>query len=128
MGTVAFLLGDGKYGIFEIIKHVVPGVICDLLVPIALKVPNAITWSVLGGVVAAGRFATIFAVTALVQAPAIAYAILIPGLTVHVTFGVASGYVTHHLIRAVREIEKQRADEEYSAPLSEVENVHPGPV
>src|SRR6185503_14156464 len=24
MGSVAFLLGDGKYGIFEIVKHVVP--------------------------------------------------------------------------------------------------------
>ncbi len=33
MGSVAFLLGDGRYGIFEILKHVVPGILCDLLVP-----------------------------------------------------------------------------------------------
>ena len=69
-------------------------------------------WSILGGVIAAGRFATIFLITLLVQAPAIAYAILIPGLTVHVVFGVASGWITHHIVRAVREVEAQRADEE----------------
>src|SRR4029079_17662156 len=34
MGTVAFLLGDGRYGIFEILKHVTPGIVCDLLVPL----------------------------------------------------------------------------------------------
>jgi hypothetical protein len=104
MGTVAFLMGDGKYGIFEILKHVTPGVICDLLVPILTagrRRPGGLLWSLLGGLIAVGRFATIFAVVFLVQAPAVAWAILVPGLTVHVTFGVASGYVTYHLVRAL---------------------------
>jgi energy-coupling factor transporter transmembrane protein EcfT len=103
MGSVAFLLGDGKYGIFEIAKHVVPGIICDLGVPVlrALKKkPGGIAWSLFGGIIAAGRFATIALITLVVQAPAVAYAILLPGFTVHITFGLLSGYVTYHLVAA----------------------------
>lgn len=108
MGVVAFLLGDGKYGVFEIAKHVVPGLLCDIFVPrlarwslaSSSRLAGPIAWSVAGGVIAAGRFATIFAVTLFVQAPAVAWAFLVPGATVHVTFGVLSGYVSHHLVRA----------------------------
>ena len=49
---------------------------------------------------AVGRFATIFLVTLLVQAPAVAFAFLVPGLLVHGMFGLLSGYVTHHLLAA----------------------------
>ena len=104
MGTVAFLLGDGRYGIFEILKHVIPGVLCDLLVPLLVsngRRPGAITWSVLGGVMGLGRFATIFTVKLTVQAPAVAWAFLVPGLVIHTTFGVLSGLVSSPLIRAV---------------------------
>jgi hypothetical protein len=104
MGTVAFLMGDGRYGIFEIIKHLAPGVLCDVGLPLfagGSRMPGPFLWSLFGAVIAAGRFATIFAMTLIVQAPKVAFAILIPGLTVHVTFGLLSGYVTYHLVRGV---------------------------
>jgi len=106
MGTVAFLLGDGRYGIFEILKHVAPGILCDLLVPVLLRVhgtrqPGAVAWSLLGGVMGLGRFATIFTVTLAVQPPAVAWAFLVPGLIIHTTFGVLSGLVSSPLIRAL---------------------------
>src|SRR4029078_6052250 len=109
MGTVAFLMGDGRYGIFEILKHITPGLICDAALPILLGVgrrPGPVLWSLLGGVIGAGRFATIFAITFAVQAPAVAYAMLLPGLTVHVTFGVLSGYVSLHLARGIEALRK----------------------
>lgn len=103
MGTVAFLLGDGRYGIFEILKHVIPGILCDLLVPLVAangRRPGALAWSIVGGVMGLGRFATIFTVTLTVQAPAVAWAFLVPGLVIHTTFGVLSGLVSSPLIRA----------------------------
>jgi hypothetical protein len=103
MGTVAFLMGDGRYGVFEIFKHVAPGVICDAVMPLMMRggrMPGGFTWSAFGGLIAAGRFATIFSVTLAVQPPAVAYAILVPGITVNVFFGVASGYVSYHLVKA----------------------------
>jgi hypothetical protein len=67
---------------------------------VARRSPGAVTWSVLGGLMGLGRFATIFSVTLLVQAPAVAWAILVPGLLVHTTFGILSGLVSAPLIRA----------------------------
>jgi hypothetical protein len=60
-----------------------------------------LVWSILGGVIGAARFATIFVVTLTVQAPAVAYAILLPGLAVHSFFGILSGYVSHQLVRSM---------------------------
>jgi hypothetical protein len=99
MGSVAFLLGDGRYGVFEILKHVAPGILCDLFVPLFRRRPGAVAWSVLGGIMGLGRFATIFTITLLAQPPAIAWAILVPGLIVHTTFGVLSGLVSAPLVR-----------------------------
>jgi Cobalt transport protein len=111
MGIVAFLLGDGRYGIFEIMKHVTPGLICDAILPPLMasgRMPSGLVFSVVGGIIAAGRFATIFLVTLAVQPPAVAYAILLPGLAVHVTFGVISGYVSYHLVRATTHLFAKR--------------------
>lgn len=111
MGTVAFLMGDGKYGVFEILKHVTPGVLTDLMVPVLTaggRRPGAVAWCVYGGLVGAGRFATIFAITFLVQAPSVAYAILVPGLCVHVGFGVVSGWVTRPLVAALDRAQHER--------------------
>lgn len=109
MGVVAFLLGDGRYGIFEVLKHIAPGLICDLIVPPLARFTlrsrgravSPIAWSIAGGVIAAGRFATIFSVTLFVRPPSVAWAFLVPGATVHITFGILSGYISHHLVRAV---------------------------
>jgi hypothetical protein len=102
MGTVAFLLGDGRYGIFEIVKHIAPGLVCDLVVPLVVRArPRAAVWSLVGGAMGIARFATIFTVTLTVQAPAVAFAFLVPGLVIHTTFGVLSGFVSAPLIRAV---------------------------
>jgi hypothetical protein len=104
MGTVAFLMGEGRYGVFEIAKHVAPGLLCDLTLPLLLALrprPGPVFWSLFGAFLAVGRFATIFLVTLLVQAPAVAFAFLVPGVTVHGTFGILSGYVTYHLMRGV---------------------------
>jgi hypothetical protein len=68
MGTVAFLLGDGRYGVFEILKHVTPGLICDLTVPFLVRggrEPGRLLWTLEGALIGAGRFATIFTITRL---------------------------------------------------------------
>jgi len=127
MGSVAFLLGDGRYGIFEILKHVTPGLVCDLFVPIMVRLygsrqPGALAWSALGGLMGLGRFATIFTITLSVQPPAVAWAFLVPGLIIHTTFGVLSGLVSSPLIRALA---AAQPDPTAPAPDPERENVTP---
>ncbi len=114
MGTVAFLLGDGRYGIFEILKHVTPGLVCDLTVPLLVRggrEPGPFVWTLEGALIGAGRFATIFAIALAVQPPAIAWAILLPGATVHTTFGAFSGYVSYHLVKAIKRLRAKIAEE-----------------
>jgi hypothetical protein len=110
MGTVAFLLGDGKYGIFEIFKHLSPGLVCDALVPVMVRggrMPSGLQWSLFGALVGAARFATVFVIVVMVQAPAVAYAFLLPGICIHVGFGAASGYISYHVVRAVSRLREE---------------------
>ncbi len=102
MGTVAFLLGDGRYGVFEIAKHVAPGIVVDLFGPLVQrKTRGPLAWSLFGLVIALGRYATVTVIAFAVQAPAVVYAVLIPGLIVHAIFGVLSGLVTAPLVRSL---------------------------
>jgi hypothetical protein len=108
MGVVAFLLGDGRYGVFEVIKHVAPGVLVDLFLPVmrlgegpTMRRRGVVAWAIFGFVVAMGRFATVTAIAFAVQAPALVYAVMVPGLIVHTVFGVLSGVVTAPLVRAI---------------------------
>lgn len=112
MGAVAFLMGDGRYGLFEILKHVTPGIVCDIGIPLMVRpdrLPGRLSLSAFGGLIGASRFATIFCVTWLVQPPALAYAILIPGMLIHTSFGIASGYISFHLVRALAAHPRWRA-------------------
>lgn len=100
MGTVAFLLGDGRYGVFEIAKHVTPGIVVDLAYPLVRRHRGVVVWCVLGLLAALGRFATITLIALAVQPPALVYAFLLPGLLVHGLFGVLSGVVAAPLLHA----------------------------
>lgn len=71
--------------------------------------PGAIAWSVLGGVMGLGRFATIFTIMLAVQPPAVARAFLGPGLLIHTTFAVLSGLVSSPLMRAIATAPKEAA-------------------
>ena len=104
MGIVAFLAGDGRYGPFEILKHTAPGVVCDLVVPPMTRggrVPGPIAWSLLGALIGAGRYATIFGIMLIVQPPRLAWALLLPGLALHTTFGVLSGWISWQIVRCM---------------------------
>lgn len=128
MGAVAFLLGDGRYGIFEILKHIAPGLLCDLLLPLFLaggRRPGQVAWSLFGGLIAVGRFATIFGVTLAVQAPAVAWAFVAPRLAGDIFFGLMSGYGSYHLSRAIEALRERGAapapQEPAPAPLGRTE-------
>jgi hypothetical protein len=118
MGTVAFLMGDGRYGIFEIAKHVAPGLVADLLVPLCFRrgrVPGPLVFAAIGGAMSVGRLATVFTVVALVQAPAVAFALLLPNLAFQVTFGILSGYLSYHLVRATHHLRARDDDHKEAA-------------
>ena len=62
MGFLAFLNGDSRYGLFEILKHLVPGLTMDIIWPVVRKLPLRI-WIlvIVGWIAAAARTSTQFA-------------------------------------------------------------------
>lgn len=102
MGLVAFLLGDGRYGVFEIAKHVAPGIIVDLMVPwLSKNTTSKLVWCLAALFVAMGRFCTVVVIALLVQAPEIVYAFLLPGLLLHGSFGIAAGLLSRAVLVAI---------------------------
>ena len=61
MGFLAFLNGDSRYGLFEILKHLVPGLTTDIIWPVVRRLPLRIWILVLvGWIAAAARTSTQF--------------------------------------------------------------------
>lgn len=104
IGLVGFLMGDGKFGIFEPFKCIAPGIVVDLAMPIihrAFRWPGPCIYACLGVGVAVARLSTIFLVALFVQAPPTFYTLLVPIGAAHVCFGFVSGFVTFHLLKSV---------------------------
>ncbi len=109
IGVLGFLMGDGRYGIFEVLKHVAPGIITDLVHPFfradrPSRIPGPVRFGILGMIAALGRFATIVSVTLLIGAPSAFYAIASPLALVHLAFGAASGAVTYGVVRSLEKL------------------------
>ena len=101
MGVIAFLQGDGRFGVLEILKHVTPGLVIDLADPFVRRLPAwALGYSILGLAAAVARTTTEFAVVFLLGSRAEVYifpaATLIPNLLA----GFLSGFVTMFVLRA----------------------------
>lgn len=103
MGTIAFLMGDGRYGVFEIAKHVAPGVVVDLAYPLVKRLggTSAAVLGAFGAVLAACRLATEVAVAVFLGVPGVFYAYVGLAGVSHVLAGVMSGFVSAALLRGI---------------------------
>jgi len=101
MGVVAFLTGDGRFGVLEILKHLAPGVVIDIALPLAARLPAwALSYCLLGLAAALARISTDLILVVLLGARAEVYlfpaAVLVPNLLA----GFLSGFVTMLVLRA----------------------------
>jgi hypothetical protein len=100
MGVIGFLQGDGRFGILEIFKHVVPGLVIDLAGPLVSRLPSwALGYCFLGLAAAAGRVTTELVLVLLLGARAEVFlfpaAVLLPNMLA----GFLSGFVTILVLR-----------------------------
>ena len=117
MGVMGLMMGDGRTGVFEVFKHVVPGFVVDPLNPLITRLPHWKTiYCVLGFVVAMFRTSTELA---LVLLPAVStgnlwetpelQAFPVAKLIPNLFFGTLSGLVTYFLLTKFRPIDPQEA-------------------
>jgi hypothetical protein len=96
-GIVSFMLGYGKYGILELAHFVVPGLLADLLTPLAVassRTGRLAQFIVIGAILGLGRFAANFLIIVLAGAPQLAMVLYVPMLISQVVFGAVSGFVS----------------------------------
>lgn len=101
LGVISFLFGDGRYGVFEILKHMAPGLVVDAAAPAfgALR-GRTIPFVIISALAAAARLTSILAVVWLVDGNAALYAAAAIQGSSQLAFGAASGVVAARLLRA----------------------------
>lgn len=101
MGFIGFLNGDSRYGIFEVLKHVAPGLVVDLVWPLARRFQ--LRFSVLlvvGLLAAAARSSTQFAMVLLLGADkSELYLLPLPKLISNIIAGFLSIFVSYAVLR-----------------------------
>jgi hypothetical protein len=102
MGLIAFLQGDGRYGVLDVLQHVGPGLVIDLAMPLVRRLPQtSATYCALGFVATLTRTATEWAVVLLLGTRAEMYLYPVVGMVPMVIAGTLSGFVTVYLLRAL---------------------------
>lgn len=113
LGVISFLFGDGRYGVFEILKHMAPGLVVDAAAPAfgALR-GRTVPFVIISALAAAARLTSILAVVWLVDGNAALYAAAAIQGSSQLAFGAASGVVAARLLRAqaVPEPPKEKSD------------------
>ena len=101
MGVIGFLQGDGRFGILEVLKHLAPGLLIDLLMPVVKRLPQrAVVYCGLGFLAAITRTATEGLVVLLLGARAEVYLFPAAKLVPNLVAGTLSGFVTVFVLRA----------------------------
>jgi hypothetical protein len=101
IGVIAFLQGDGRFGLLEILKHVAPGLVIDLADPFVSRLPAwSLGYSILGLAAAVARTTTEFAVVFLLGSRAEVYIFPAARLVPNLLAGFLSGFVTIFVLRA----------------------------
>ena len=106
IGLVGLLNGDGRYGVFEVFRHVVPGLAIDLLWPLFRRLPRRVwIYSTLGVIAAVCRVSTELLLGLCLGARWEVYLGLSYRLGTNLLAGALSGAVTFALLPAFREFE-----------------------
>jgi hypothetical protein len=112
VGLVGLLNGDGRFGVFEVFRHVVPGAVIDLLWPLFRRLPRRVwIYSALGVIASVCRVSTELLVGLCLGARWEVYLGLSFRLTTNLLAGILSGGVTYALLPAVQELEPVRGRE-----------------
>lgn len=126
MGLVAFIGGDGRYGIFEVLKHLAPGVCIDLMWPLVHRWRRRYFMLTLVGVVAAAaRVSTELALTLCLGLRWELYAFPIAKLFPNLVAGALSGLVSAPLLAYLAKPPEEEVDSSESRVDADADQEEP---
>lgn len=118
MGAASVLTGDGRYGVFEIFKHIAPGLLVDLLYPWVRRI-RALRLLVMVGfgvILAAGRLSTEILVAISLGVPEAFYGYIGAASVTHLVAGGLSGFVSTAALRSIDDVREALAHSQPSPP------------
>lgn len=95
-GIVSFLMGFGKFGIFEVLHFALPGLISDWLKPMLKNQKNnwlILKLAIIGAILGFTRFVANILILLLVGAPKLALIVMTPMLISQIVFGALSSII-----------------------------------
>ena len=111
VGVLSFLAGDGRFGVFEILKQVTPGLMVDLGARwVRGGCVSTAACAGLGFLAGAARAATILAVTAFVQGNALLYGFAALQAASRLAFGVVGGLVAAAVLKELARLKGTPAE------------------
>ena len=116
VGVVSMMMGYGKFGVLGIAHFAAPGLLADLLLPLARldtsRWLRLLQLAVIGSLLGLGRFAANFLVIILAGAPGVAFMLYFPMLVSQMMFGALSAFVSLVVLELVSRRTEARAAEE----------------
>jgi hypothetical protein len=109
LGMLSFLNGDGRFGLLEIPRHIMPGLLIDAMMPMIRLHPKIWMYSIVGVIAAAGRVSTEFVLTLAIGARWEIYLFPIARISSNLAAGGLSGAITAALLPAFKELEPTAA-------------------
>lgn len=107
-GIISLFMGFGKFGVFELSKHVMPGLFVDVALPVTrgiFKKGSYLVYCFLGIMISVFRFSTLLIVTLLASPPKGAYYMLVFIFVSHIIAGAMSGFITYPLLKSISYLE-----------------------
>ncbi|MBW7996315.1 MAG: hypothetical protein FVQ81_07070 [Candidatus Glassbacteria bacterium] len=101
-GALNFLAGFGRFGVFGILQHVLPGLAIDMLVKLSGGSRSIVLYAVSGLVAGVARVSAVLILSLLFRMPAEFYLALSPFIVSQCLFGVLSAPVSKYLVSHIK--------------------------
>jgi hypothetical protein len=106
VGIVSFLMGYGKFGVFEVLQFALPGLMADIMLPLLMAGSGLwllIKLAFMGALIGLTRFAANFMILMLAGSPELAWLVFAPMLISQVLFGSLSCLVCIYVVNKFRD-------------------------
>jgi Cobalt transport protein len=101
LGVVAFMFGEGRFGLLEVAKYVASGLTLDLLWPVLRRRRSAVLFGLAGTLMGVAWLASTLLAAAIVHAPSVFYTVILITSVSQLAFSLFSGPVSLGLLRAI---------------------------
>jgi len=101
-GIINFLSGFGRFGVFDVLQSLIPGLAVDLLVRLTRRSNSLLVYALIGLVAGLARATAVLVLALLFRMPAEFYVLLVPMAVSQCAFGALSAPISKYLVKNIK--------------------------